>query len=358
LRGFRKLIRLNFFCVQYRKIRATVAISHEVTDTHIMTYANIRGAIMAIMGKNIWDNLTTGMYSDSKVIFREYIQNACDEIDAAVQSGLLVENTGEIEIILDAPNRNIVIKDNGPGVSSDDFQHKVGNVADSDKEIGKHKGFRGIGRLCGLAYCDKVVFTSKYKGENILSIMEMDAKELRRLLYEDKTKYTFGDVYDKIVSFSTEQSSNINDHFFIVKLFNIRKSNFDLLNKQGIQNYLSFVAPVPYVNSFIYHSKIYNHAKKINTKIDEYKILINGEQVFKNYKASLYKGQKKNDEIFDVAFEDFFDDSGNLIAWMWYGLSTFTGALENDKEMVPKCEHLHIHDWVELIDFLKESGAK
>jgi len=38
---------------------------------------------MAIMGKNIWDNLTTGMYSDSKIIFREYIQNACDAIDTA-----------------------------------------------------------------------------------------------------------------------------------------------------------------------------------------------------------------------------------------------------------------------------------
>ena len=39
---------------------------------------------MATVGKNILDNLTTGMYSDSKVIFREYIQNACDQIDLAI----------------------------------------------------------------------------------------------------------------------------------------------------------------------------------------------------------------------------------------------------------------------------------
>lgn len=38
---------------------------------------------MATVGKNILDNLTTGMYSDSKVIYREYIQNACDQIDLA-----------------------------------------------------------------------------------------------------------------------------------------------------------------------------------------------------------------------------------------------------------------------------------
>jgi len=287
---------------------------------------------MAIMGKNIWDNLTTGMYSDSKIIFREYIQNACDAIDAAKKQGLLGEKDGEVEIILNDQNRNISIKDNGLGVPSVDFQRKVGNVADSDKEIGKNKGFRGIGRLCGLAYCDKIVFTSKYKDENIISIMIMDAKELRRLLYEDKAKYTFGDVYDKIVEFSTEQPDNINDHFFKVELFDIRKSNFDLLNKQGIQEYLSFAAPVPYVNSFFYRSKIYEHAKNISAEIDEYKILINGEQIFKNYKTHLYKGQKKNDEIFNVDFEDFYADNGSLIAWMWYGVSTFHGALTEENK--------------------------
>ena len=31
---------------------------------------------MAVIGKNILENLTTGMYYDSKVIYREYIQNA------------------------------------------------------------------------------------------------------------------------------------------------------------------------------------------------------------------------------------------------------------------------------------------
>ena len=32
---------------------------------------------MATIGKNILENLTTGMYADSKVIYREYVQNAC-----------------------------------------------------------------------------------------------------------------------------------------------------------------------------------------------------------------------------------------------------------------------------------------
>lgn len=45
---------------------------------------------MATVGKNILDNLTTGMYADSKVIYREYIQNACDQIDLAIKLGILL----------------------------------------------------------------------------------------------------------------------------------------------------------------------------------------------------------------------------------------------------------------------------
>ena len=52
-----------------------------------------------IFGANILENLTTGMYQDSKVIYREYIQNACDQIDKAYNIGLLKPNEGRIDII-------------------------------------------------------------------------------------------------------------------------------------------------------------------------------------------------------------------------------------------------------------------
>ena len=42
-----------------------------------------------VFGANILENLTTGMYKDSKVSYREYIQNACDQIDKAVKYGIL-----------------------------------------------------------------------------------------------------------------------------------------------------------------------------------------------------------------------------------------------------------------------------
>ena len=141
---------------------------------------------MATVGKNILDNLTTGMYSDSKVIYREYIQNACDQIDLAISSGLLSADAGAIDIFTDTAKRYISIKDNATGVKSEAFVEDVGDIANSNKQIGKNKGFRGIGRLCGLAYCKTLRFSTSYAGESIKSIMTCDAQKMRAMLIENK----------------------------------------------------------------------------------------------------------------------------------------------------------------------------
>ena len=59
---------------------------------------------MATVGKNILENLTTGMYHDSKVCYREYIQNACDQIDIAIKQGLLRKEEAVVDsrLITDA----------------------------------------------------------------------------------------------------------------------------------------------------------------------------------------------------------------------------------------------------------------
>ena len=155
---------------------------------------------MATVGKNILDNLTTGMYSDSKVIYREYIQNACDQIDLAISRGILDANEGNVDIFIDTKKRYISIKDNATGVRESDFIEDVGDIANSNKEIGKNKGFRGIGRLCGLAYCKTLKFTTSYLDENVKSIMTCDAQKMRKMLVENK-KYTLDEIWDEIITY-------------------------------------------------------------------------------------------------------------------------------------------------------------
>ena len=54
----------------------------------------------------------------------------------------------------------------------------------------------------------------------------------------------------------------------------INHENTDLLDKQLVSDYLSFVAPVPYVSSFYHRDAIYEHAANLHFKIDEYNIRV------------------------------------------------------------------------------------
>jgi len=300
------------------------------------------------LGANLIENLTTGMYHDSKVIYREYIQNACDQIDKAEQLGILKQrNTmgkypdlgeGIINIWLKPNERYIAIEDNATGIKAIDFQRTLSNIADSDKVMGKDKGFRGIGRLCGLAYCRQLVFTSRWMGEDVISIMTCNALKMREMINETNTKkqrHSMLDVLRAMVEFDTRQVQKDDaEHFFKVELIDINEENeelfggIDVTNTEQLTDYLSFVAPVPYHADFYYRSEIYEYAKKHGVKIDEYNIKIEGKQIFKKYKTRLKTGNG-DDEVYGVKFREFLADDDTLLAWMWYGETNFKAAIKD-----------------------------
>lgn len=117
---------------------------------------------MAIIGKNVIEDLTTAMYEDLKIIYREYIQNSADSIDHAVKEKIIEARDARIEINIEANKRYICIKDNGTGIQADKFEKIMSSIADSQKSRESDKGFRGIGRLGGISSCSKLIF--KYNG--------------------------------------------------------------------------------------------------------------------------------------------------------------------------------------------------
>lgn len=287
-----------------------------------------------VFGANILENLTTGMYQDSKVIYREYIQNACDQIDKARAMGLLRDNEGSIDIWFDSENRSISIIDNATGIPSRDFESTLADIANSDKRLGEDKGFRGIGRLCGLAYCRELIFTSKAAGENTISIMRCNAAKMRELINANERgeKYTASEVLHSIYDFDYIPTDDINAHSFKVEMVGINEENTDLLDFTQIKEYLSFVAPVPYQNTFIFRSEVYRHAEELHYHIDEYIIRLEGEQIFKKYKTN-FKTSKGDDEVFNLAFKEIYDSRHNMLAWLWIGVSRFKAVISKDCQM-------------------------
>lgn len=281
------------------------------------------------IGKDVIESLTLGMYEDSRFIYREYIQNSADQIDIAVDNKLLQSlQDGKIEIDINCTTKTILIFDNATGIESNQVQPILKNIAQSTKDRTKNKGFRGIGRLGGLAYCDKLTFETSFKGEDVKSYLIWDAQKLKAIINNRATKEEATAVIDEVTDFYTEQE-DINSHYFKVTLEGV--SNKNLLNREDIYKYLSMVAPVSYNKGFIFKSIIYNKSKELFYNIDEYPIFVNKDQIYKSYTTSIYSGDNGNkskiDEVYDIDTYEIRNSKNKLLAWGWYSISRFEKAM-------------------------------
>lgn len=272
------------------------------------------------IGKDVIESLTVGMYEDSRFIYREYIQNSADQIDKAVKEGLLAPGQGEIHINIDAEGRSITIEDNATGVKSELVQSVLQNIAQSTKQRGVDKGFRGIGRLGGLAYCQTLTFETSFAGEGIRSTLKWNAGELKRIINNRSSKEEAVSVIENVTSFETTDEA-VGEHYFKVILSEV--STDELLNKEDIEGYLSMVAPLPFPTKFIFKNKVHEEFQTLGVNLDEYKIYLNTEQLFKGYSTYIKKDESSApfDQVIDLVFFKEYATDGKLLYCGWHSIS-------------------------------------
>ena len=126
------------------------------------------------VGSALLDVVTTGMYSDPLMAYREYVQNSADSIHLAREKKLLPSSGGEIHLTISGKDRSAVIEDDGVGVKQRDISLFLGGVGVSEKKGPCQRGFRGIGRLGGLAYCDVLRFETRSCKSAAVGVVEWD----------------------------------------------------------------------------------------------------------------------------------------------------------------------------------------
>lgn len=318
--------------------------------------------MVEIFGKNILEVLTTGMYPDDTTIFREYIQNAADSIRKAVQDKLYSEEEDpSIDIELSAETRGVRITDNGYGVKKEDVEKRLLSIASSEKNEDEDMGYRGIGRLCGLAHCAKLTFKTSYPGEDVETVMAWDAERMRIVLDDRENKMTPKEVLDYIVKYSVNPAP-ANAHYFIVEMEDITSGHDDLLNPELVKNYVAETAPVRFAPSFHHRSKIERYAKEHDFQIPCYKVTLEGKELSKNYSITLYEKNnsvcQEYDKIRDVAFKEFKASDGEVLAWMWYGISAFEKQIPVANQMRGirlRRHNIEVGDEKTLAKFFKEA---
>ncbi len=289
------------------------------------------------IGKHTLESLTTGMYEDPKIIFREYIQNSTDSIDNAISQGLLKNrNEGKIEVDLDEKGRTIRIKDNGLGVSVDEAWSKLCDVGNSSKHHSENRGFRGIGRLGGLSYAKELLFVTSCAGENKKSIVKWDCVRLKELLQPGKFEdYDLIRVIDEVAIIELENEAK-DVHYFEVILKGV--DNPELIDEKTISSYLSETAPIPFdAQRFPFYldskSGIKTKLQQINKPLEEYLIYLNKnpDPVYKPYKT-WFTAKNTKDDIQRIEHILEYDDNGDLLFWGWYALTNFLGQVQ-EKEI-------------------------
>lgn len=243
------------------------------------------------IGKFTLESLTTGMYSEPESCYREYIQNAVDSIDMAIESGLLQLEDSRIEIIVDEDHQVISIRDNGTGISSKLARKTLLDIGNSSKLHTVNRGFRGIGRLGGLSYCKKLSFCTTVRGEDVKTIVTFDCEKLRALLIPGQgDEHTLQSVIEAVtdVTVLEEQSSS---HYFIVKMEDV-DDIATLLDIDLVRDYISQVAPLPFRKAFYWSSAIKQELNSKGITLQEYPIFIGRSfeklsQLYKPYKVIL-----------------------------------------------------------------------
>lgn len=286
-----------------------------------------------VIGKHTLESLTSGMYSDPYVVFREYIQNATDSIDDAFHQGLLNPGEDNINIDINPSERRISIFDNGCGVASNLAIKTLISIGNSRKDSSSSRGFRGIGRLSALSYCTKLTFETSCFSEKRGTRIVIDSKRLSELLAQVSDEdVSVLDVLRQVYSHSVFPEKG-KRHYFRVILDGVDAAS-GLTNVSEVVSYISQNAPVPYDKAaFPWGYEITQRIRKEGCSIRSYNIFVScgnaHQKIYKPYKGEFLsdKGKQLYDKIHDIEIVKFNNPDGEISAIGWVAKTSFWGSI-------------------------------
>lgn len=285
-----------------------------------------------IVGKTQLQSLILTLYSDSRTIFREYIQNACDSIYDAVAKGILKsENEGHVTININPYAKYISICDNGTGISKDFAVSTLMDIFHSSKDGINSAGQYGIGRLSGGGYCNQLIFRTSSLGEDIETELTIDVLLLRSILADDTDDRCAEEVMQEICSVR-RNPAKADDHYMEVKLKDVTNAVDTILDEQIVIDYIRDIAPIDYEVSFKQligstneYAQKFNNLRCIHVSVNDF------VDIKKRYGLTI-KGT--NDDIHKLRCFTLNDSKYGSVAWGWYAVTAFSIQIPASDENV------------------------
>lgn len=283
-----------------------------------------------VVGKDVLELLSTSMYVDPMTVYREYVQNAADAVDEARAAKLhSSQERGRVDISIDPVSRSIKIRDNGAGLAWEAFLSRMCNVGSSPKRGTASRGFRGVGRLAGLGYCQELFFRSRAQGDGQVSELRWDCRRLKSILRSADLQGDLSDLIRDVVTVRRISPANFPDRFFEVELRGVvRHRNDRMLNREEVESYLSQVAPVPFSPSFRFGEDI-SAALRAYVELGELDVRINDaeEPIFRPHRDQIEIEDGENDKYTELEFHEVPGIDGGVAALVWILHHGYAGAI-------------------------------
>ena len=291
-----------------------------------------RGPEKIVVGKDVLELVSTSMYVDPMSIYREYVQNAADAIDEARATGLIgPKEIGRVTIDIDAASRSIRIRDFGIGIKSGEFAEKICSLGASEKRGKAVRGFRGVGRLAGLGYCQELIFRTRATGDDVVSEVRWDCKRLKAVLRADDFGGDLAALVREIVSMRRIGPADYPSHFFEVEMRGVIRHRDDrLLTPASVNEYLSQVAPVPFSPAFGFGQDI-SEVLSPRVALCDLDIRLNGGQdpLFRPHASRFPIGEAEYDKFTKVDVHEIAGFDGDIAAVFWVMHHGYLGAIPN-----------------------------
>jgi uncharacterized small protein (DUF1192 family) len=294
-----------------------------------MTEKTRSGDFKPKFGAFILETLTMGMYGESRNALREYVQNSFDSLREAVEDELITASEMRVEVSLDIANGAMIIRDNGSGIRSSVAADVLVSIGMSRKDFRRNAGFRGIGRLAGIVFCDELSFVTKAKGDPTTITVTFDAKMLRELLepraeHEDATR-----TLERCISVTSSETDALDDHFFEVRLTGFHQPPKECQSIDSLKAFLSQVSPLPYSVDFKYANDIQAVAKKHSSEIEVIHLFVREgtgeyEELFKPYRDT-YSVKRVQAPLSGIDYPE--SRTGKW--WGWIGQKKVSGAIKD-----------------------------
>ena len=260
------------------------------------------------IGPNLIEIITSGLYDGNQNCLREYIQNSIDS------------HAKNIDIFFENGSESLIIKDDGSGMSKKELMESL-NIGLSSKTE-EDTGWRGIGIWSGVPACKRIVIITKRMNDKKYRIVVDNNKIRDGILVKQSLlnilENATGDIEE--IALGVDESFE-DDHFTMVRLESILKTQKDVFEEGIIHDYLVEVVPAHFdKDRFSFAADIEEWLKEKGVNHPDVNINFRHEPIF--------RPPYKDDIFFNKVIKHEFKVNDQLVAVGWFITSIENKQLE------------------------------